>query len=120
MSINLDEADAGKTLSKKDIKAGESLTLQINDIEMKNMAKEGEAPDVKPYITWATEDPITGLEIKPMSLNKTNLRMLNAIHGPKPEDYLGKFLTVWHDPSVKNPGQEVVGGLRFKFDHTTD
>ena len=109
MSLNLNKAVAGKYLKATDIPKGQTVTYQINDVDDMDLSRDKDGSEVKPVMTFVEEG------VKPMVLNKTNLQMLIGIHGPAPEDYLGKMITVKHDPSVTNPGGQLVGGLRFVY-----
>lgn len=50
---------------------------------------------------------------KRMVLNKTNAKRIAKMHGKKTEDWTGKEVVLWFDPSVKF-GRETVGGVRVK------
>jgi hypothetical protein len=109
MSISLKTAGQGKFLNKKSIDAGAEVTLMINDIDMVDMSRDDQAEDLKACITFEDEN------YKPMPLNKTNLKFLEmAVGGTEPADYQGKMVCIWHDPSIANPGGEIVGGLRIR------
>ena len=109
MSLNLNEALAGKYLKATDIPKGKTITLQINDVEQQDLSQKQDGSEKKPVMTFVEEGS------KPMVLNKTNIGMLVGIYGPEPADYLGKMITIRHDPSVTNPGGQLVGGLRFVY-----
>lgn len=49
----------------------------------------------------------------PMLLNKTNLRLLAAMFGDDTDDWIGKTVEVYHDPTISYAGQ-LVGGLRVR------
>ena len=46
-------------------------------------------------------------------LNKTNIRRLQALFGTDTDDWIGKTVTIYHDPDVEYMGN-VVGGLRVR------
>ena len=52
-------------------------------------------------------------DYQPMLLNKTNLRLLSAVLGDDTDDWIGKEIEVYHDPSISYGGQ-LVGGLRVR------
>jgi hypothetical protein len=107
MSLSLKKSVEGKYLKAADLTAGTTFNYQINDIEEVDLSREQNGSEVKPVMTFVDED------IKPMLLNKTNCKLLAAIHGTEPADYLGKFIGVYMDPTVANPGGQMVGGLRL-------
>lgn len=49
----------------------------------------------------------------PMLLNKTNLRLCAAMFGDDTDDWRGKLVEVYHDPTISYAGQ-LVGGLRLR------
>jgi hypothetical protein len=51
--------------------------------------------------------------VLPMLLNKTNLRLLASMFGDDTDDWRGKEVEVYHDPSISYNGQ-LVGGLRVR------
>ena len=114
MSLDLNKATAGKYLSKKDIDPNQTITLQINDVEHRDLSQAQDGSDVKAVMTFTDLDE-DGKEVKAMVVNQTNLKVLMGIYGPSPADYLGKPIIIRHDPTVQNPGHEVVGGLRFQY-----
>ena len=109
MSLDLSKAIEGKFLKAKDIEPGQTITLQINDVENQDLSQKQDGSEVKPVMSFVEEGA------KDMVLNVTNLNVLIGIHGSSPEDYLGKAIIIKHDPSVSNPGGQVVGGLRFQY-----
>lgn len=51
---------------------------------------------------------------KPMILNKTNMKTISKIYGtPYLEDWRGRAIQIYYDPSIKF-GRETVGGLRIR------
>ena len=52
-------------------------------------------------------------DVQPMLLNKTNLRILAAMLGDDTDNWIGKEVEVYHDPSISYGGQ-LVGGLRVR------
>ena len=51
--------------------------------------------------------------VLPMLLNKTNLRLLASMFGDDTDDWRGKEVEVYHDPTISYGGQ-LVGGLRVR------
>lgn len=52
-------------------------------------------------------------DVAPLLLNKTNLRLLAAFLGDDTDEWIGKEVEVYHDPSISYGGQ-LVGGLRVR------
>ena len=52
-------------------------------------------------------------DVAPMLWNKTNLRILAAMLGDDTDNWIGKEVEVYHDPSISYGGQ-LVGGLRVR------
>lgn len=52
-------------------------------------------------------------DVAPLLLNKTNLRLLAAILGDDTDQWIGREIEVYHDPSISYGGQ-LVGGLRVR------
>src|SRR5512139_754759 len=52
-------------------------------------------------------------DANPLLLNKTNLRLLASWLGDDTDDWIGKEVEVYHDPSISYGGQ-LVGGLRVR------
>jgi hypothetical protein len=109
MSLDLKKAVESKFLNAKAIEPNQALVLQINDVDMIDISRDKDGSDMKAGITFVDEG------VKPMLLNRTNIQLLElAVGGTSPEDYLGKTIEVWHDPSITNPGGQMVGGIRIR------
>ena len=57
----------------------------------------------------------TGDPARKLSLIKTNLGILADAWGKHTAGWIGRTLTVYVDPTVRNPNGEVVGGLRVRI-----
>ena len=91
----------------KTVDVPDPVIVTIRGIKQVNMAKEGEAPELK-FAMFFNE-----LE-KPMILNTTNIHICAKVLGSEEtNDWKGKEIIVYTDPSVSFGGQ-VVGGLRFR------
>lgn len=51
-------------------------------------------------------------DVKPMLLNKVNLKVLAAMFGTDTKEWMGETINVWNDPSVNYNGAQ--GGLRLR------
>ena len=50
---------------------------------------------------------------KPLVCNGTNWDVIEALYGPESDDWIGKCITLWRDPSVKFKGKRT-GGIRVR------
>ena len=103
--MKISEMLASNWLRKEDLSdpvGGEVFTI-------KKLTEElvGSDQQSKWAVHWRERD------VAPMLLNKTNLRLLAAMLGDDTEDWIGKEVEVYHDPSISYGGQ-LVGGLRVR------
>lgn len=83
------------------------IIVTIRGIKQVNMAKEGDAPELKYAIFFRELD-------KPMILNATNIHICAKVcQSEETNDWKGKEIILYTDPNVSFGGQ-VVGGLRFR------
>lgn len=83
------------------------VIVTIRGVKQVNVAKEGEAPEMK-WIIGFTEFS------KPMVLNSTNLHVAAKVLGSDDtDDWKNREIILYTDPNVSFKG-EVVGGLRFR------
>jgi hypothetical protein len=83
------------------------VIVTIVGVKQVNMAQENEAPELKWAIKFQEFD-------QPMVLNSTNLHIAAKVLGSnETDDWKGKEIILYTDPSVSYGGQ-VVGGLRFR------
>lgn len=81
--------------------------VTVRKIEQKNIAMEGKPADLK-WLAFFDEFE------KPMVLNSTNIQLMEkACKSDDTDDWLGKEIIVYTDPTVSYGG-ELVGGLRIK------
>lgn len=102
---NINDMVQSKYLKQADVP--DPVIVTVQGVKQVNMAKEGDAPEMK----WA----IKFVEIdKPMILNSTNIHVAAKIFNSDNTDaWKGKELVLFTDPNVSFGGQ-VVGGLRFR------
>lgn len=98
------DAFPSRYMSKDDVKA--PLTLHIAHVSMENIGTESEQ-EMKPIMQFQEPDA------KPMILNNTNWVIIAAIHGPESDDWSGKPITLFFDPTVQYMGK-LVGGVRCR------
>lgn len=95
-----------KFLKKSDLGDDEEMTFTIKGVSEENVGND-DNPDIKWCLLLKEID-------KPMVLNWTNMQLLEMILGSdNTDDWRGKRVRVWHDPSVQFKG-ELKGGLRIK------
>jgi len=94
-----------KYIKKGDVGPGQLWTIRA--VDRINVAKEDDEPEYK----WALHFN----EIKkPMTLNVTNIKMLEMVCGSdNTDDWTGKQVVVYYDPTVMYAG-EAKGGLRIR------
>ena len=51
---------------------------------------------------------------KALACNKTNARTIAAMHGDETDNWIGKEITLYNDPTV-SMGDQVVGGIRIQY-----
>src|SRR5271170_514654 len=102
------EMITSKWLKKEDME--EDTICTILGVRQDNLGKEGEAAEMRWVIGLRTQ---AGMNLKPMVLNVTSIRVLESAFGSESDDWKGKSVTVYVDPSVSFQGR-VVGGLRLR------
>ena len=102
---NINQMVQSKYLKQSDVQ--DPLIVTVQGVKQVNMAKEGEAPEMKWAIKFRELD-------KPMILNSTNIHVAAKVCGSDDtDDWKGKEIVIYTDPNVSFGGQ-VVGGLRFR------
>ena len=115
MSTNTPNADldvssdlGGEYLKKFDIRdSGPQRFAIVGTDRITFEAKNGRPAQTRIVLTFGGEPT------RKMSLNKTNLRVLVKVWGPKPAAWVGKVVQVYFDPEVMF-GAEKTGGLRVR------
>lgn len=105
---NINTMTESKFLKKEDIgDPGDAQIVTIQAVAQKNVAKEDDEPEMK----WCIK--FTEFK-KPMVLNGTNMKLAAmALGSNETDDWIGKKIEVYHDPSITF-GDKLVGGLRFR------
>ena len=105
---NVDQMIESKYLRKEDVgDPGDGTMATIVALKKANIAREDEEPKFK-WLVKFKEFP------KPMVMGSTTLQLAAMILGSKnTDDWIGKSIEVYHDPSVTF-GDKLVGGLRFR------
>lgn len=103
-------AKIGEMVSSKYLKQSDvpdPVIVTIQGVKQVNMAKEGEAPEMKWAIKFREFD-------KPMVLNTTNIHVAAKLcRSEDTDEWKGQEIVLYTDPNVSFGGQ-VVGGLRFR------
>ena len=101
--MNTNEILAGVWLAKDDVdRRGVLAHIQRVSVE-----EVGQDKQVK-WAIWFDE------AMKPMLLNKFNIRVLAALYGPETKAWIGQEIIVYNDPTISFQGQ-ITGGLRLKM-----
>jgi len=105
---NIDTMIESKYLTKADVgEPGDGTMCTIVGLKLANIARDDEEPKMK-WLMKFKEFP------KPMVLGSTTLQLAAMIMGSKnTDDWTGKRIEVYHDPSVTF-GDKLVGGIRFR------
>jgi hypothetical protein len=94
-----------KYLKQSDVPTDVNVTIEA--VAKKNVAREGDEPEMKWLIKFAEFR-------KPMVLNTTNIkRIQRACNSDNTDDWKGKTIVLYVDPDVEFGGN-VVGGLRVR------
>lgn len=94
-------------LGECDFQPGEEKTVTIASITTSEVIGDGGKKSTKPIIKFAEQ-------VKPLIANTVNFKRMTKLFGSKYiEDWIGKQIILYGDPSVKF-GSETVGGVRVK------
>jgi len=101
--MNTNEILAGVWLAKDDVdRRGVLAHIQRVSVE-----EVGQDKQVK-WALWFDE------AMKPMLLNKYNIRVLAVLYGPETKAWIGQEIIVYNDPTISFQGQ-ITGGLRLRM-----
>ena len=98
------EAFPTKYLSKDDIHAP---TVGVIERIVNETLGTGDDQEIKPIMYFSSGLP------KPMVVNTTNWTNVEAVYGDESDNWVGKTIEVWVDPSVVYGGKRI-GGLRLR------
>jgi hypothetical protein len=84
----------------------EGQTVTIRGVRQENLAKPGE-PDENRWIVYFTEFE------KGYVLNVTAIRLYEHLFGNDTDDWKGKQIIIYNDPTVSYAGK-ITGGIRFR------
>jgi len=98
------EAFPTKYLSKDDVPAP---TIGVIERIVIETLGQGDDQEIKPVMYFSSGPP------KPMVVNNTNWTNVEAVYGDESDNWIGKTIEVWVDPSVVYGGKRL-GGLRLR------
>jgi hypothetical protein len=102
---NINQIKQSKFLKREDV--GRGLLLTITGCHQENVAKTGEAPEMKWCLTFVEHE-------KPMVLNSINAQLIAQFLGSAETDqWIGKKVVLYDDPSIMFGGQ-LKGGIRAR------
>lgn len=94
-----------KYINKDDI--GKGALFTIKGVEKRNVAKEGDAPELKWLLLFNEAS-------KPFVLNSTNIQLTaRACESEVTEEWIGRQVVLYFDPNVSYAGK-LVGGIRIR------
>lgn len=93
-----------KYMSKDDVKAP---VIGVIARVVNETLGQGDDQEIKPVMYFSS-----GPE-KPMVVNATNWMSVESIYGDESDDWTGKQIEIWVDPSVSFGGKRI-GGLRLR------
>lgn len=104
----LNEMIESKFLKKEDVENnGRGSLVTISKVSQHNVAMQGAGEELKWCLEFAELD-------KPMVLNVTNMRLIEAIAGSDDtDDWIGKKVVLYNDPTIMYAGK-VMGGIRVR------
>lgn len=104
----INEMMESKFLKKEDV--GEGILVTVLGVGKENVARDDQPAEMK----WVLHSNHNGVNIKPMVLNTTNLKLIAQICGSdNTDDWAGKDVVLYNDPSVSYQG-ELKGGIRAR------
>jgi len=100
--MNMNEFLGGKYLAKTDVDYAGAVAT------MSKVTNEPVGPEmeIRPILYFL------GDTLKPMVLNKTNIKIMVAMFGPESTSWYGQQINVFNDPTVSFNGSQ--GGLRVR------
>ena len=105
--MNINEAFPSKYITKSDVQKlpGQQRTMTIASVSVEIMDEA--TGETKPLVTFAGAN-------KGLPLNRGNAAVLSEAYGGETDDWTGKPIVLYYDPSVQYMGQ-VTGGMRLRL-----
>ncbi len=104
MNINDTFPSSSNFLKKEDLP--KPIKVKISDIDLMEFDQDGKTQR-KLVIGFEGKE-------KKLACNKTNARTIAAMHGDETDNWIGKEITLYNDPTV-SMGDQVVGGIRIQY-----
>jgi hypothetical protein len=101
--MNTNEILAGTWLAKDDVDR-RGVLVHVARVSVEEVGQDKQ-------VKWALHFDES---LKPMLLNKSNIRVLAALYGPETKEWTGKEIIVYNDPTISYAGQ-ITGGLRLRM-----
>ena len=103
--MNVKELKNSRFLTKEDCEP--PITLTIKDCVQDNVAPADQAAEMRWTVVFSDHE-------KPWVLNSTNGQLLaKYFDSPESDDWIGRKITLYHDPGVFFAGKPV-GGIRVR------
>ena len=103
--MKIDELSTSNYMKEGDVTP--ELTVTIASEKSKDMAKDGQKPDVKCILGFSDHQ-------KELVCNKTNFKTISKNTGQgDSKNWIGQKITVWFNPNIEYGG-EVTGGIRVR------
>ena len=104
MNINDTFPSTSNFLKKEDLTKPVKVTVE--SIDLMEFEQDGK-PQRKLILAFKGKE-------KALACNKTNARTIAAMHGDETDNWIGKEITLYNDPTV-SMGDQVVGGIRVQY-----
>lgn len=104
MNINETFPSTSNFLKKEDLP--NPAKVKIKSIDLMEFEQDGK-PQRKLVLEFEGKE-------KKLACNKTNARTIAALHGDETDNWVGKEITLYNDPTV-SMGDKVVGGIRVLY-----
>jgi len=104
MNVNEAFPSTSNFLKKEDLPS--PAKVKIESIELMEFEQDGK-PQRKLILSFEGKE-------KKLACNKTNSRTIAAILGDETDEWIGKEITIYNDPTVQM-GDQIVGGIRVQY-----
>lgn len=104
------DAFPSRFIGKDDVK--KPIVVHLARVEMRNVGTERDQEE-KPVAEWQEPD------VKPLILNSTNWEVIALMYGEESDEWIGKPVELYHDPTVIFRGRRV-GGVRVRVPKKTE
>lgn len=102
--MNISHLKKSKFITKNDVETPKLLT--VRGLQEENVAMAEQAEEMKWCLFFEEED-------KPMVLNPVNVELIGQFLGQETDDWIGKKIVLYFDPSIMFKGK-LTGGIRVR------